>query len=104
MELAPSLPDVHNVVLDTATLAELFGDLEACADIQEIRLKSAATARADAGTITELYELLPLIEKRAVRGVQIRYRFEGKDWLDTLLVGANAIELVRIEVPQPPGG
>ena len=37
-----------------------------------------------------------LLEERAVRGLQIRYRYDGADWWDTLMVLPEGWRLVRI--------
>lgn len=92
------LPDVHQAELDPPTLARLFEDLATHAEVLEVRAKSASRSMAGAGTIS-LDEARALLESRAVRGIQVRYRFEGELWMDTLMAGPTLVRLVRTRIP-----
>ena len=37
-----------------------------------------------------------LLEARAVRGLQLRYRYDNADWWDTLMVLPDGFRLVRL--------
>jgi hypothetical protein len=92
----PKLPELQSATLDEGQLTALFHDLEACAEITEINAKFAAQGYVpEQGRLT-LAEARELLAQRAARGVQIRYRYQDADWLDTLLVQGNAYRLVRI--------
>ncbi|MBX3275655.1 MAG: hypothetical protein KF729_35675 [Sandaracinaceae bacterium] len=94
-------PEVYQAELDPPTLARLFEDLATHAEVLEVRAKHAERAMTGEGTI-DLDEARALLETRAVRGVQVRYRHEGELWLDTLMVGPTYVRLVRTRVPEPP--
>lgn len=80
---------LHQGMLDAQRLAELFADLAAHADVTAILLKGGALQYA--GELpTTLAEAQAQLESGKVRGVQIRYRFEGRAWCDTLLQGRTA--------------
>ncbi|MCZ7680342.1 MAG: hypothetical protein M5U28_16860 [Sandaracinaceae bacterium] len=91
-------PDVHQAELDEPTLARLFEDLAAHAEVLEVRAKSASRAMADGGSIT-LEDARALLASRSVRGVQVRYRHGGELWMDTLMAGPTRVRLVRTRVP-----
>lgn len=93
----PKLPDLNEAVLDAATLEQLFRDLEACVQITEIIPKLAerrmVTDQTSKLTLAQARELL--LSGKA-RGIQIRYRYEGADWWDTLMQTPQGVRLVRI--------
>lgn len=92
------LPELFQAELDAAELAALFDDLAALAEIIEVRAKDGARAHAREQTL-DLHEARDLVERRAVRGVQIRYRHAGELWMDTLMPGPTKVRLVRMKVP-----
>lgn len=95
------LADLYQAELDASTLDALFADLAAHAEIFEVRSKGGARAMAGAEALS-LEQARALLAAGAVRGIQIRYRFEGEVWLDTLLAGPTAVRLVRARAPVPP--
>lgn len=95
------LPELHAAALDPGTLAALFDDLERAAEAVEVRLKGAAAGHAAAGAVP-LREAERLLVEGRVRGVQVRYRWAGAAWCDTLLRGADGVRLVRMEVDPAP--
>jgi ferredoxin-type protein NapG len=93
----PELPQLHEAVLDAAGLRALFSDLALLAHVEEIRLKSAATALARERAPTLEAALDDLLAGR-VRGVQIRYRHQDRSWCDTILAAAGGHRVVRLAV------
>lgn len=96
-ERPPPLPDLQDQVLDDATVAALFRDLALVA-VLEVRLKAAPGAHVLPGTVT-LAEARAAWESGAVRGVQVRYGWEGRVWFDTLLRTPAGARLVRMQEP-----
>jgi hypothetical protein len=92
------LPELQDALLDEQTLEQLARDLESFAQVDEVLLKGAPTARAGEGSIP-LAEALDALRQRRVLGVQIRYRFQGTLWWDTLLRTPHGVRLVRITPP-----
>ncbi len=39
------------------------------------------------------------LRDRSVRGVQLRYRFGGHEWWDTLICAADRVRIVRMRAP-----
>lgn len=93
--VAEPLPELQDAVISTAELEVLFADLASHAEIGAIVLKGAATERA-AGTAT-LEDAQAALVAGTVRGVQIRYRFDGTGWWDTLLCVPGGFRVVRME-------
>ena len=95
-----TLPELQQSVLDPETLEQLFSDLSSLTEIIEIIPKAAA-----AGYVDEKQQHISLDEARemllssTVRGLQIRYRYQGSQWWDTLLPdpGGNGFRIVRIQ-------
>jgi hypothetical protein len=96
-EEAPlKLPDLNMTLLDSAQVEQLFRDIEQCAQITEIIPKFAARGHVPETATDTLAEARELIATRAVRGLQLRYRYEGADWWDTLMLVGDQFRLVRI--------
>lgn len=90
------LPPIHDLVLDDATVAQLFFDLGAAAELLGISVKPVGgrrAAAADALTLTDAHHALI---SHAVAAVQLRYRFAGEEWWDTLLPAPAGTRLIRI--------
>lgn len=95
MHETPPLPPLHAAELDAATLARLFEDLANHAEVLEVILKAAAGGYADAGAVS-LSAAREALERRTVRGAQIRYRWQADVWCDTLLVTPAGWRIVRM--------
>jgi hypothetical protein len=92
----PQLPPLHSGLLDFSQVEHLLADIQACADQIEVLPKYAAQQHvAEAGRVT-LDHARELLASRAVHGLQIRYRYDGADWWDTLMVAGDQFRIVRI--------
>jgi hypothetical protein len=92
------LPPMSDAVLDAQQLAALFGDYHACLDAVEILVKRGPGYASD-GPQPSLSEAQQLLAAGAVRGLQVRYRYQGAQWCDTLLPVEGGVRLVRIAHP-----
>ena len=90
------LPDLNTSMLDAAQVDQLLRDIELCAQITEIIPKVAARGQVPDTASLTLAQARELLAARAVRGLQIRYRYEGADWWDTLMLVGDQFRLVRI--------
>lgn len=97
------LPELTEAELDEAGLRALFRDLSAATTIEEIRCKQAPDRRADAAG-TSADEALDGLLAGNVRGVQIRYRYDGQTWCDTVLATPRGHRVVRVAAPVTPTG
>lgn len=93
---APALPDVQDADLDRETLDQLFFDLSKLAELLEVRVKGAVDAHA--------VETEPTLEAALARlaegfAVQLRYRYQGSEWIDTLLPSPAGARLIRVRPP-----
>lgn len=93
------LPELQQSVLDAATLRQLFADLAACTEITEIIPKQAAEGYVPEHSSLTLDEARAMLLGRRIRGLQIRYNYQGSQWWDTLLPapGGEGFRIVRIE-------
>ncbi len=97
------LPILHGGTLDDAALGAYRRDLDACAQILDVRLKSAARTMSTSET-PSLDEALESFMSGAALGVQIRYRHEHAIWLDTLTRVGSEVRIARIQMPHGAGG
>lgn len=100
------LPDLNMALLDAAQVEQLLRDIEACAQITEIIPKFAARGQVPDTASVTLAQARELLVARAVRGLQLRYRYENADWWDTLMLAGDQFRLVRIrhDFPGVPPG
>lgn len=92
------LAPVYEGALDGATFEDYLADLEELADVERVLVKESAEARAE-GAPLSLDQARMLLLTGAVRGVQIRYRHESVEWIDTLVRGTDVIRLLRVQAP-----
>ncbi|NMO14902.1 hypothetical protein HPC49_05960 [Pyxidicoccus fallax] len=92
---AESLPSLQQAVLDAATLARLVSDIEGLTLVDEVLLKGGGASMASTQRST-LAEAVDALQRGQVVGVQVRYRYQGQAWWDTLLRAPQGIRLVRI--------
>lgn len=100
--MSEPLPVLHAGELDAATLAALFDDLETHAEVLDVLVKAGAGAHADT-TPVPLREAQRRLGSGELRGIQIRYRYGGAEWRDTLLRSGNGVRVVRMEMPRVNG-
>jgi hypothetical protein len=91
----PKLADLHEAILDAATLERLFQDLAFCTEIIEIIPRYARHLLVAEQTVS-LDQARELLLSGEARGVQIRYRYEGAQWWDTLMRTPEGVRIVRI--------
>ena len=89
------LPELHQSTLDTATLEALFADLEACTEILAV-LPKAGPGHTQPENIT-LAEGKARLLAGQLCGLQIRYRYQGEEWWDTLIHRGDTIQITRIQ-------
>lgn len=94
-EPTPALPDLCEGMLDKPTLDRLVTDLEALAKIDEVLLKGGEIQMAERSSLS-LERAVELLWNRQTRGVQVRYRWDGDTWLDTMLRLPDGVRLVRM--------
>lgn len=80
--------------LDATTLAALFADIAALTEVLEVQVKGAERSHAGA---TDLEGARRQLEAGA-RGMQMRYRWDGGLWCDTLVRTPAGIRLVRTRI------
>jgi hypothetical protein len=92
----PELPALHATTLEFAQVEQLLTDIEVCTELQEILPKYAAQGHVLETAQVTLAQARELLSARAVRGLQLRYRYEGADWWDTVMVLGEQFRVVRI--------
>jgi len=88
------MPELYDSNLDEATLERLFEDIRLCTDVVGISLKSRSQAYAARRKVS-LHDALQLLRLGEVRGVQIRYNYQGQEWWDTVMSFGNGYRIVR---------
>ncbi len=89
------LPELTQTELDPETFHALFTDLEACTEILAV-IPKAGPGYTAPKTIS-LTEGQHLLISEQIRGLQIRYTYDGDEWWDTLISDGACIRLTRIK-------
>jgi MauM/NapG family ferredoxin protein len=97
------LPELTEATLDEVGLRTLFRDLALATEIAEVRCKQGPQRRANTSDISVEEARDWLLEGR-VRGVQVRYRYDDRNWCDTILATPTGHRVVRVEALSTPVG
>jgi hypothetical protein len=95
MNEPPPLPELETGEFDEPTLDRLFEDIARDAQIVAVLLKGGAEVLAEGGGVT-LAGARERLRSRSVRGVQLRYRYRGEEWWDTLIAASDRVRIVRM--------
>lgn len=94
-ESIKDLPQLQQIEVDDALLAALVGDLTQLTEILCVMPKAGAGRVVPKNMPLE--EGAQMLLQGDLRGLQIRYRFEGAEWWDTLMQTPKGIRLTRIQ-------
>ena len=88
----------QDALLDDATVGQLFFDVAHAAELVAVIQKGTGARRAHepAGTRAALDAAHQAFIAREIAGVQLRYRFNGEEWWDTLTHTERGVRLIRI--------
>jgi hypothetical protein len=89
------VPPLSDVLLDDAQLAQLALDLEHAAELIDVAIRPLGARRAAASGRPSLAAAVRALTERTA-SVQLRYRYRGEEWWDTLLPAGVGVRLVRI--------
>lgn len=94
----PPVPPMWQADLDAAALRQLFADLGSAAEVLSVHGKAGSGRYASAEPLA-LETAHELLASGGIAGVQLRYRYDGSEWADTLLRTPGGFRLVRCRVP-----
>ena len=90
------LPPLQQAMLDAATVDALFADLASCTRVLAVVPKRVLRTMTEEAPI-DLAAARAGLRDGSLRGVQIRYRYDGREWCDTLMpMAGGSARLVRI--------
>lgn len=98
--MTPSMPFVplQDVILDDATVDQLFFDVAQAAELIGVVHKGPGAKRSQDAVLTAgaLDRAHRAFTARELAAVQLRYRFGGEEWWDTLTRTDRGVRLIRI--------
>jgi hypothetical protein len=93
-----ALPDLLQSDIDEATVRQLITDIGTHTEVIEIIPKHAPGYVEENPAPLQLDEAYRMLSGRTVRGLQFRYRHQGKIWWDTVMpLPGGLFRIVRIE-------
>lgn len=90
-------PELFQGPLEPQALDRLIADIKVCTEILEIIPKYAATGYVDDTEKVEIDDAVEQLKQGKLRGLQLRYRYEGDQWWDTLIRLPQGVKLVRVK-------
>jgi len=93
------LPALGVGVLSEAQLGALVDDLLGVTELLDVIEKAAPGALADPRSV-DLCAAVARLQRAEVHAVQVRYRWQGEQWCDTLLPGPGGVRLVRARMAE----
>ncbi len=90
MNNEPEIPELLEAEWSRDQVQQLFSDLAAGAEVQYVQLRTASGDHS-----TTLAEAATAFIERLARAIQVRYRFEGELWIDTILPGDPTTKIIR---------
>jgi hypothetical protein len=93
-----ALPDLLQSDIDEATVRQLITDIGTHTELIEIIPKHAPGYVEENPAPLQLDEAYRMLASRTVRGLQLRYRHQGKTWWDTVMpLPGGLFRIVRIQ-------
>lgn len=95
----PPVPLLVEGMIDAQLLEQLFADLQVHAQVFSIQEKNDPRrySTADRPSLDTVQERLLSGQARAV---QLRYRYDGSEWADTLLAVSSGFRVIRCKLSQ----
>ncbi|MCE9532252.1 MAG: hypothetical protein K8T89_14200 [Planctomycetes bacterium] len=90
----PPVPLLVEGAVDAAALQQLFTELATAAQFLGAKEKNGPTSLTGADELTLDMALARLLSG-AARAIQIRYRFDGREWTDTIIAIPSGFRVVR---------
>lgn len=99
-----AMPELHEGTMDALRLAVYEAELAESAQVESVQLKGGSEVRArdGGGGGGDLAEAFAALQQGQVRGIQVRYRFEGEPWWDTVIALGAGFRLVRVRADTLP--
>ncbi|AWV89974.1 hypothetical protein [Bradymonas sediminis] len=91
----PELPEINQGLLDAATLAQYYQDLE-LTRVFGVMVKGGPERYANEQSVP-LETARQLLADGLCHGIQIRYIWQDEEWWDTLVGTGDGVRLVRIK-------
>lgn len=90
----PPVPLMSEGLIDAETLRQLAADLEVAAEVLSVREKGAPGAHSGTDEVSLALAIDRLLTC-ASRAAQIRYRYAGQEWTDTIMAMEDGYRVVR---------
>lgn len=93
-------PDLWQADWQPEQVLALFADLAMGADVQHVQIRCPGEHGVDDRAAT-LGEAQAMFAEGQAQAIQIRYRFEGESWSDTIMPAPGHASVIRCRLPSP---
>ena len=90
-----TLPELLQAEWGADQVMQLFDDLRDGAEVEHVQLRASKDDRT-----TTLAEAKLAFASGSAQAIQVRYRFEGEMWCDTILPNKQTTKIIRTRLPQ----
>ncbi|WP_018969501.1 hypothetical protein [Rubritalea marina] len=90
-------PELFQGALEPQALERLIADIKVCTQILEVIPKYASTGYVDDSEKVDIDDAVQALVEGKLRGLQLRYLYEGDQWWDTLIRLPQGVKLVRVK-------
>jgi len=90
-----ALPELLQAEWGADQVMKLFDDLRDGAEVEHVQMRAAKDDRT-----TTLAEAKLAFADGSAQAIQVRYRFEGEMWCDTILPSEQTTKIIRTRLPQ----
>ncbi len=89
---------LQDAILDDTTVGQLVFDIAEAAELIAVLQKGGPTRQAHGASSSpaDLEAAHRALVAREISGMQLRYRFAGEEWWDTLTRTEHGVRLIRI--------
>lgn len=94
MTSEPELPELLQTEWARDQVLQLFADLTAGAEVLHVQLRTSSNDQR-----VRLAEAESAFVEGIARAIQVRYRFEGQLWSDTILPSNPTTKIIRSRLP-----
>jgi len=91
-----ALPDLQDATLSHDALLLYLDELIQAQVAVQVNIKGAARVRPT--QLVGLPQLKEAVEKKEIHAAQLRYRYQGINWIDTVTLHEQGARLVRMQV------
>ena len=91
--MKPELPDLRQAMIEQSDVDDLFRDLSLLCEVLDVRSRGGRDQEESTVSLEAARNILRETDGVAI---QLRYVYDERDWIDTLVRVGNGVQLTRL--------